>query len=394
MLKNLKKKKSWLYLPILLLLASCSKEDIPSPQPIPPVLKSIFSESYRNQISGIAFTWNYSTIDNPSRTNLNNYERMEYNGGHAYSDVNGDGKEDILVSKINNGIVWYINKGDDTQFISDTTYINTSTFGLSAHKILKTEINKDGKPDFILLGVDERIQGNYSGNFNVLLSTSQKTFNLLTIPNPNKYWFHNGACGDLNNDGNVDVITATFVWYGDGTGNFTKSNVELNKYTQAILVYEILDMDGDGKDDIIVGGNDEYGNTMIIYNNQTLIGATTTQFPKNSQFPFCVDIEFLDVNGDGVLDIVELRGDKSQIQTKIFTYIKTSSGYSLDLSFFDDSIDGGGVIGQSDKYGWSSFKVDDMDKDGIVDLVAENYHDSKWNGYKKIGGKWVKTIFY
>jgi hypothetical protein len=319
---------------------------------------------------------------------------MEYNGGHAYSDVNGDGKEDILVSKINNGIVWYINKGDDTQFISDTTYINTSTFGLSAHKILKTEINKDGKPDFILLGVDERIQGNYSGNFNVLLSTSQKTFNLLTIPNPNKYWFHNGACGDLNNDGNVDVITATFVWYGDGTGNFTKSNVELNKYTQAILVYEILDMDGDGKDDIIVGGNDEYGNTMIIYNNQTLIGATTTQFPKNSQFPFCVDIEFLDVNGDGVLDIVELRGDKSQIQTKIFTYIKTSSGYSLDLSFFDDSIDGGGVIGQSDKYGWSSFKVDDMDKDGIVDLVAENYHDSKWNGYKKIGGKWVKTIFY
>jgi hypothetical protein len=394
MLKNLKKKKSWLYLPILLLLASCSKEDIPSPQPIPPVLKPIFSESYRNQISGIAFTWNYSTIDNPSRTNLNNYERMEYNGGHAYSDVNGDGKEDILVSKINNGIVWYINKGDDTQFISDTTYINTSTFGLSAHKILKTEINKDGKPDFILLGVDERIQGNYSGNFNVLLSTSQKTFNLLTIPNPNKYWFHNGACGDLNNDGNVDVITATFVWYGDGTGNFTKSNVELNKYTQAILVYEILDMDGDGKDDIIVGGNDEYGNTMIIYNNQTLIGATTTQFPKNSQFPFCVDIEFLDVNGDGVLDIVELRGDKSQIQTKIFTYIKTSSGYSLDLSFFDDSIDGGGVIGQSDKYGWSSFKVDDMDKDGIVELVAENYHDSKWNGYKKIGGKWVKTIFY
>lgn len=390
----MKKKKSWLYLPILLLLASCSKEDIPSPQPIPPVLKPIFSESYRNQISGIAFTWNYSTIDNPSRTNLNNYERMEYNGGHAYSDVNGDGKEDILVSKINNGIVWYINKGDDTQFISDTTYINTSTFGLSAHKILKTEINKDGKPDFILLGVDERIQGNYSGNFNVLLSTSQKTFNLLTIPNPNKYWFHNGACGDLNNDGNVDVITATFVWYGDGTGNFTKSNVELNKYTQAILVYEILDMDGDGKDDIIVGGNDEYGNTMIIYNNQTLIGATTTQFPKNSQFPFCVDIEFLDVNGDGVLDIVELRGDKSQIQTKIFTYIKTSSGYSLDLSFFDDSIDGGGVIGQSDKYGWSSFKVDDMDKDGIVELVAENYHDSKWNGYKKIGGKWVKTIFY
>ena len=46
-----------------------------------------------------------------------------------------------------------------------------------------------------------------------------------------------------------------------------------------------------------------------------------------------------------------------------------------------------------DKYGWSNFKFDDLDKDGVMDIIAENYHDSKTNGYKKINDKWVKYVF-
>lgn len=404
----MKKKNKWLYLPILLLLVSCSKEDIPIPQPIVKVdtntikidttkqkvvQRPFYIQSYRNQISGISFMWHYNLYDNPNRKIMNNDVKGDYGGGHSYSDVNGDGYEDILVSYSNDNIGyknigWYINKGDNIHFNSDTTYISGNTFGNTAHKILKTEINKDGKPDFIILGVDERVVGNYSGNFNVLLSTPTNKFDFKTIPNPNKYWFHNGATGDLNGDGNVDVVTATFVWYGDGTGNFTKSNIELNSYTKAILVYEVLDLDGDSKDDIILGGNDAYGNTTIIFSNSDVV-----KFPKQSEFIFCNDFEFLDLDGDGDLDMIELRADKDQIQTKIFAYIKTPSGYSLDPSYFDDSLDGGYVSGQNDKYGWSTFKVDDMDKDGVLDIVAENFHDSKMNGYKKMSAKWVKYEF-
>ena len=93
------------------------------------------------------------------------------------------------------------------------------------------------------------------------------------------------------------------------------------------------------------------------------------------------------------MDIIELRADKEQIQTKLFAYIKTSDGYSLDPAYFNDSLDGGSVYGQTDKYGWSTFKVDDVDGDKILDIVAENFHDSQSNGYKKVGGNWVKFSF-
>jgi hypothetical protein len=241
--------------------------------------------------------------------------------------------------------------------------------------------------------VDERVVGNYNGNFNILLSTNTNKFQYIIIPNPNKYWFHNGATGDLNGDGNVDVITATFVWYGDGKGNFIKSNIELNNYTSAILVYEILDIDKDGKDDIIIGGNDTYGNTTLIFNNGTFVNSKTLQFKKYTEFPFCVDFEFIDLNSDGNLDIVELRADKDQIQTKLLAYIKIGDSYSLDPAYFNDSLDGGSVYGQYDKYGWSTFKVDDVDGDRVLDIVAENFHDSQSNGYKKVGGNWVKFSF-
>lgn len=398
----------------VILFTACSKEDIPQPvvikkdsaiviPPTPPVVNNkksdtLYSESYFNQKSGIFFMWSYNMELKSIKTTLNNDEKGDYGGGQAYYDVNNDGFVDILTSHSNDaigykGIRWYINKGDNKSFYSDTTYINGNTFGSSAHKILKTDINKDGKPDFIVLGVDERVVGNYTGNFNVLLSTTTQKFEYITIPNPNKYWFHNGAAGDLNGDGNVDVVTATFIWYGDGKGNFTKSNVELNNYTQAILVYEILDMDKDGKNDIVIGGNDAGGNTTIIFNNGTFINSKIIQFKKHTEFTFCIDFEFIDLDSDGDLDMVELRANKDQIQTKLFAYTNTNNEYTANLAYFTDSLDGDGVYNQNDKYGWSTFKVDDVDGDGVLDIIAENYHDSQINGYKKIGKDWIKYSF-
>ena len=386
----MKKKNNSRYLLILplLLLISCEKNDNIVTPPPPITVKT----------ASIAFTWYYNSEDNPNRKILNDDNSSYYGGGQAYADVNNDGFMDMLLSYSNakteySGIRWYINKGDNINFESDTTFIIGSTNGNRAHKILKTEINRDGKPDFITLGVDERIQGNYTGNFNVLLSTPTNKYEFKTIPNPNRYWFHNGTVGDLNGDDNVDVVTATFIWYGDGTGNFTKSNVELNKYTSAILVYEILDVNGDGKNDIIVGGNDEYGNTTIIINNGTFLNAEVIKFDKHLEYTFNIDIELIDLDMDGDLDIVELRADATQITTKLFAYINTNGTFVKNLTYFSDSLDGGGANDVTDRYGWSTFKVDDMDGDGKLDIVAENFHDSKYNGYKYIGGKWVKYIF-
>ena len=52
-----------------------------------------------------------------------------------------------------------------------------------------------------------------------------------------------------------------------------------------------------------------------------------------------------------------------------------------------------GVSLDQDKNGWSVFKIDDIDGDGVDDLIPENFHNGKYNGLKKINGVWKQHIF-
>ena len=68
--------------------------------------------------------------------------------------------------------------------------------------------------------------------------------------------------------------------------------------------------------------------------------------------------------------------------------------------YIQNSEDGGWLngdqsvgIGFRDKHGWGVFKFDDIDGDGIDDIIPENYHDGKYNGLKKINGVWKQHIF-
>lgn len=45
------------------------------------------------------------------------------------------------------------------------------------------------------------------------------------------------------------------------------------------------------------------------------------------------------------------------------------------------------------EYGWTIFKIDDIDGDGVDDIVSESYQDGTYNGLKLIGGYWKKTTF-
>jgi len=59
----------------------------------------------------------------------------------------------------------------------------------------------------------------------------------------------------------------------------------------------------------------------------------------------------------------------------------------------DQSKDGYKLNGENDKYGWSIFKIDDIDNDGVDDIVSENYHDGNYNGLKLVGNVWTKWLF-
>ena len=134
-------------------------------------------------------------------------QKPEYwNNGQVYEDINNDGYQDILLSAAwdleNNVTVdWWINNGQN-EFELDSTYIIESTKGTRAHKILETDVNNDNIKDFIMLGVDERIPGDFDGNFTVLIREG-KYFRVNRVNENTGLWFHNGSAGDLNGDGNV-----------------------------------------------------------------------------------------------------------------------------------------------------------------------------------------------
>jgi len=364
----------------------------------------LYQESIRNQRAGIAFTWGY---DESYHQHFDDrLDRKGYFGnGQAYHDIDGDGFQDILVTFHPEGgtgvLRWYLNSGDDRRFTqAGPSPFTSSTIGLNAHKILKTDVNNDRIADFIALGVDESIPGNYTGNFTVLIGRTDGRFDVRDIPNPDRYWFHNGAAGDLDGDGHVDVITATFLWRGDGRGGFSR-RMDYSLGAHSPLVYEIVDIDRDGWNDIIVRG--PFTGTTIIYNDRgSFSSANRTVVLPMATYQAVMDIEIIDVDGDGDLDLVELaqRGgnppgsnDPIYFASRLTVFRNQGGRFEMDEAFFPESHDGNSLHGPTDRYGWSVFKFDDLDGDGVDEIVAENYQDGTYNALTRRNGRWVPVVF-
>lgn len=115
-----------------------------------------------------------------------------------------------------------------------------------------------------------------------------------------------------------------------------------------------------------------------------------------------MDIEFKDYDNDGILDIFTLNHlggkqasseDRIPMISQIIFYKNNNNGFVIDENIFIESLDGNYKHSLNDEYGWTSFKFDDIDGDGIDDIISENYQDGTYNGLKFVDGVWKKTTF-
>ena len=369
-------------------------------QSTPKPLTKLYKESYLNQRSGISFWW-YSGWGHG--TNVNESTGY-FSAGHAYHDINGDGFMDILVTHYDlsnkSSVNWYLNDGTNSNFTKSLKYINGNTGGLSSHKILKTDVNNDNLADFILLGVDETQQNNYGGNFTTLVQQKNGTFEIIRVNEGVGFWFHNGSSGDLNSDGFVDVIAGDYLWWGDGTGNFINSKINITElYARDVLAYEVFDINKDGFNDLILGAAPIKNPTTIVLNNNGKFDINNTKILLPTDMTTGInDIEIYDIDSDGDFDIIENRILNNK--TKLHTYINSNLKFTLVPYYIENSEDGGFLNGDVDKHGWGSFKFDDLDKDGKDEIVIENFHDGYnpttgnllYNCLKKVDGKWKKVM--
>jgi hypothetical protein len=208
----------------------------------------------------------------------------------AIVDVNADGKADLIVANANsNNISILLGNGNGTFQIQQTL-----ATGTSPRSIAVADVNGDGRPDLLV--------GNYSANVSVLLGNGNGTFQTQTASAGSQLL--SVAAADFNGDGKPDLVVTNYgsntvsVLLGNGNGTFqTAKTFPVGNFPRSLAV---ADVNGDGKLDLAIANEFSTAVSVLLGNgdgtfqNQQTFGVGTS--------PFFVALS--DVNGDGRPDVI------------------------------------------------------------------------------------------
>ena len=164
--------------------------------------------------------------------------------------------------------------------------------------------------------------------------------------------------GDLDGDGDLDAVFANpmrnpaAVWLNNGDGTFTDSGQKLTQYGHGV---GLADFDSDGDLDTAIVCHQTILPTKIYLNDGLGLFTDSGQNLEDARFS-AADLNLLDLNGDGRLDIHVLYYSESGIPDKI--YLNNGKG------IFSDS----GLELAEDFIAWG-----DLDGDGDVDYFGKRW---------------------
>lgn len=268
-------------------------------------------------------TKNFINIDS-LRTKLGIRTIGKYNGnsnnGWVYVDMNNDGLEDIFYPYTSDGEFnskpdVFINKGKT--YISDNSMLPSEYTGnQTTRKTIVGDFNNDSLPDLFLCNHGYESNNYWPGETNTLLLSDKKTgkYKLGTLPDIGKNFWHGGASGDLNKDGNIDIIVTAGntikVLYGSGDGSFNTTDWKY-KAVSGYLTIEVLDVNKDNQLDIIMTGfegfpnSDRYSKSTIFWNNNNEFSNNTIICEPNiNGWALILDIVAADIDNDGTIEII------------------------------------------------------------------------------------------
>jgi len=271
-------------------------------------------------------------------------------------DVNGDGRNDIVVGNHASNIEIFLQQADGT--LAPSVVYPTPMSSI----IRVGDVNNDGRADVV--GLDWS-----SNNVAVFLQNAGGTLDAPTMYSAPHGGWNDLDLGDVNGDGLTDIVVMSGqTWLPNlvvltqaATGGFNPPvsyTAVADQLTQGVA---IGDVNGDGRNDVVVtyGGNWPQSKIAVLYQNAAGGLDPAVSF-ESLDVPETVKIA--DVNGDGRKDIVVLHGGWFEAGV----YLQNPDGtLRAEEHYF---------IPYASHYGKQGLAIADIDSDGKPDIAIADYN--------------------
>ena len=289
----------------------------------------------------------------------------------AVSDVNGDGKLDLVVA----------NSGANSVSI----LLNTTVTGaLTPTFAVKQDFGTNEGPLFVAIGdlngdgkLDVAVVDHVSNTLSVLLNTTVPGAAAANFAAHQEFVTDLGPeavqMGDLNGDGKLDLAIANLnsgtvsvlVNTTDGGANHVSfAGIQEIEVADSPTFVSLGDLNRDGRLDLVVSNSDSAMVTVRL--NTTTVGATTLTFSDNQQFATPtglapVSIAVVDLDGDGRLDLATANRNSDSVSLLLNTTAPgdTIATFADKLDFTTDAAP-------------VFIQAGDLNNDGKLDLVVTN----------------------